>query len=423
MGFFLVAGRHRLEAVRKLKHEYIECRVLDGLSADQARLAEIDENLLRADLTPSERATHHAERKKLYLKLHPETEKGKAGGRPPKTSDKMAEVSTKGYARATAKKSGKASRTVARDVARAEAIDPKALADLNGTCLDKGDQLDALAKMPKPEQRKLAKRAKAGEKVSAKTKVKQLRRADREKELAKKIIELPDVKAGVISADPAWPTEFWSEEGMDRAAENHYPCSSLEEIQELPVLSIAADDCVLFLWATVPLEDEAHKVMKAWGFDYCSQFIWVKPSIGTGRWNRNQHEILLVGTKGSPPAPADGTQFSSVIEAPRGKHSEKPDKAFEIMEAYFPNVPKIELNCRGKPRPGWSAWGNEAETEAETAKPAPKKKRSHSKKKPPAEVTQEPAAQDSTPALPEPMFEEVDDTASRDTIPADEAAE
>jgi ParB family chromosome partitioning protein len=71
-GFLLVAGWHRFEAKRKLKHEAIECRVLDGLSADQARVAEIDENLIRADLTPSERAVHHAD-KALYLKLHPET--------------------------------------------------------------------------------------------------------------------------------------------------------------------------------------------------------------------------------------------------------------------------------------------------------------------------------------------------------------
>jgi ParB family chromosome partitioning protein len=80
-GFLLVAGWHRLEAKRKLKHETIECRVLDGLSADQARVAEIDENLIRADLTPSERAVHHAERKALYLKLHPETKHGGAPGK------------------------------------------------------------------------------------------------------------------------------------------------------------------------------------------------------------------------------------------------------------------------------------------------------------------------------------------------------
>jgi hypothetical protein len=66
-------------AKHKLGHATIECRV-EEFTADEARLAEIDENLIRADLTPSERAVHHAERKKLYLKLHPETKRGAAGG-------------------------------------------------------------------------------------------------------------------------------------------------------------------------------------------------------------------------------------------------------------------------------------------------------------------------------------------------------
>jgi ParB family chromosome partitioning protein len=50
-----VFGRHRLEAKRALQHDTIECRVLDGLSADEALLAEIDENLIRADLSAAER--------------------------------------------------------------------------------------------------------------------------------------------------------------------------------------------------------------------------------------------------------------------------------------------------------------------------------------------------------------------------------
>jgi ParB-like chromosome segregation protein Spo0J len=49
--YFLIFGWHRLEAVRKLEHKTIEARVLDGVSADQALMAEIDENLVRADLT------------------------------------------------------------------------------------------------------------------------------------------------------------------------------------------------------------------------------------------------------------------------------------------------------------------------------------------------------------------------------------
>src|SRR5271169_7017566 len=81
----------------------------------------------------------------------------------------MSKVSTSGYAKAAAKKVGKTSRTVARDVSRGEKIAPQALADLAGTCLDNGTELDALAKLPEAEQRSLAEAAKRGEPVSAVT--------------------------------------------------------------------------------------------------------------------------------------------------------------------------------------------------------------------------------------------------------------
>jgi hypothetical protein len=124
-GFLLVAGWHRLEAKRKLKHETIECRVLDGLSADQARVAEIDENLIRADLTPSERAAHHAERKALYLRLHPETQQGgsregagrsKRDGKKVKPKGQNGPLKKDAYTKDAAKKAGKSSRTIKRGV-------------------------------------------------------------------------------------------------------------------------------------------------------------------------------------------------------------------------------------------------------------------------------------------------------------------
>ena len=77
------------------------------------------------------------------------------------------------------------------------------------------------------------------------------RRAAREAELARRILALPDKKYGVIVADPEWRFEPWSREtGMDRAADNHYPTSATEVIAGRDVASVAADDCILFLWAT-----------------------------------------------------------------------------------------------------------------------------------------------------------------------------
>jgi N6-adenosine-specific RNA methylase IME4 len=198
------------------------------------------------------------------------------------------------------------------------------------------------------------------------TTTKAKKRAQRERELASKQIALPSKRYGVILSDPEWRFEPYSREsGMDRAADNHYPTSSTKIIAARDVASIAADDCVLFLWSTVPMLLDALRVMEAWGFEYKSHAIWDKVHIGTGYWFRNRHELLLVGTKGAIPAPAMGEQFGSLLTIARKEHSAKPDQFLEMIEQYFPTLPKIELNRRGPARPGWDAWGFEAQEAAE----------------------------------------------------------
>ena len=108
---------------------------------------------------------------------------------------------------------------------------------------------------------------------------------------------------------------------------------------------------------------DALAVMAAWGFEYKSHFIWIKDKAGTGYWNRNMHELLLVGTKGHVPAPEMGTQWPSVIDSEVLRHSQKPSVFAEVIESHYPNLPKLEMNARGKGRPGWSVWGLEAEGE------------------------------------------------------------
>ena len=200
------------------------------------------------------------------------------------------------------------------------------------------------------------------------TAAKKERRVEREIALGQKIRALPAKKFGVIWADPEWRFEPYSREtGMDRAPDNHYPTSETDDICARDVGSIAADDCVLFLWATAPMLLDAIRVMEAWGFGYKTNVVWVKERMGdaggTGYWFLNDHEHLLVGTRGNAVAPAMGTQYRSVITARVGEHSEKPEIFLEMVEDYFPNLPKIELNRRGAARPGWDAWGLEATVE------------------------------------------------------------
>jgi N6-adenosine-specific RNA methylase IME4 len=74
-----------------------------------------------------------------------------------------------------------------------------------------------------------------------------------------------------------------------------------------------------------------------------------------------QQARTFIDWKSRPnPRARPGTQWSSVIEAPVRAHSEKPERFFEMIEAYFPNLPKIELYRRGLAREGWDAWGLEA---------------------------------------------------------------
>jgi N6-adenosine-specific RNA methylase IME4 len=239
-----------------------------------------------------------------------------------------------------------------------------------GVGKDKRSRLGKLVDIPQGDLKQIAAKLREDGKDATPTAVvreitqgdKKERRSKREAVLAEKITALPDKRFGVIVADPEWRFEPWSREtGMDRAADNHYPTTLTELIAARDVASIAAEDCVLFLWATVPMLPHALLVMSAWGFDYRSNFTWWKDRIGTGYWNRNRHEHLLVGVRGDVPAPAPGTQWPSAFEAPVGEHSAKPAAFLQMIEEYFPSLPKIELNRRGASRPGWEAWGQEAE--------------------------------------------------------------
>jgi len=185
----------------------------------------------------------------------------------------------------------------------------------------------------------------------------QARRAERERELGRKQLAMPEKRYGVIYADPPWRFQPYSEvTGMSRAAANHYPVMDLAAIKALRVP--AAIDCVLFLWATMPMLPQACSVLGEWGFQYKSGFVWIKDRIGTGYWARNRHELLLIGTRGNVPAPAQGTQYDSVIEAAVGKHSAKPVVARKMIEVMYPTLPRIELFARERVE-GWDAWGDE----------------------------------------------------------------
>ena len=134
---------------------------------------------------------------------------------------------------------------------------------------------------------------------------------------------------------------------------------ALDEICALPVSEIAHGDCVLFMWTTSPKLEESMRVIAAWGFTYKTCAVWDKQKIGMGYYFRQRHELLLVATKGAPPAPLPSTRPDSVFSFPRGEHSAKPQEVAALIEAMYPDFEKIEMFCRA-PRAGWAVWGNQS---------------------------------------------------------------
>jgi N6-adenosine-specific RNA methylase IME4 len=305
----------------------------------------IDQNLHRRDLNESQRAMLAVGVANLNI------------GRPPDTASQDA-------VKTSQKDAGKRLGVSRASVQRAAVVcdDERTIPEL-AERVKRGDLTVKLVEkvarsIPREEQGKFVNADEAELRGAAK----KYHRDTRAREMAEKTVaanqqrEKSDQLFNVIYADPNWKFQTRSENGMDRAADNHYECTNVAEIKAMKVP--AAEDAVLFLWSTAPFLPEALDVMKAWGFTYRSNQIWAKPRAGTGYWFRSQHEQLLVGTKGEIPAPAPGTQYSSLIEAPLGKHSVKPEAFIEMIENMFQSLPSVELFAR-RTRLGWTSIGNE----------------------------------------------------------------
>ena len=177
------------------------------------------------------------------------------------------------------------------------------------------------------------------------------------RERAGLVPESPPLPRGiydVLLADPPWQYDF--AETDNRQIENHYPTMTADAIGALDVP--AAENSVLFMWATAPKLREAFRVLDAWRFEYVTNAVWVKSQMGMGYWFRGRHELLLVGRRGSFSPPPPDARAPSVFEASRGRHSEKPESVHVAIERMFPNASRLELFAREK-RDGWETWGND----------------------------------------------------------------
>lgn len=174
-------------------------------------------------------------------------------------------------------------------------------------------------------------------------------------------------KFKTILADPPW--RFQNSTG--KVAPEHkrlsrYPTLTLQEILDIPVNTIADDQCHLYLWVPNALLAEGLETMKKWGFTYKTNIIWYKirkdggpDGRGVGFYFRNVTEMVLFGIKGKIRTLKPGRTQVNIISTRKREHSRKPDKLYEIIESCSPG-PYLELFARGK-REAWIVWGNQTD--------------------------------------------------------------
>ncbi|NLG38217.1 MAG: S-adenosylmethionine-binding protein [Clostridiales bacterium] len=173
-----------------------------------------------------------------------------------------------------------------------------------------------------------------------------------------------------ILADPPW--QFQNRTGKmapEHKRLNRYTTMKLDEIQALPVSSIADETCHLYLWVPNALLPEGLSVMKAWGFEYKTNIVWEKvrkdgqpDGRGVGFYFRNVTELLLFGIRGTNARTlAPARSQVNLIRTQKREHSRKPDEIFDIIQNCSEG-PYLELFARGT-RSGWVLWGNQANEE------------------------------------------------------------
>lgn len=174
---------------------------------------------------------------------------------------------------------------------------------------------------------------------------------------------LPKGKYNAIYIDPPWAYNDRIND-HSRGAINHYPTLTIEQLRAFPMDRFTHQDTFLFMWTTKDFYCEARKLLVFWGFEFKTDFIWVKINqdgnitMGMGHYNRLAHEYLLFGImKGSNEKPLNAVNERSVILAPRGKHSEKPSEFRALIERNA-KPPYLEIFAREKVD-GWTCWGNE----------------------------------------------------------------
>lgn len=175
----------------------------------------------------------------------------------------------------------------------------------------------------------------------------------------------------LIYADPPWQFKDANTGGKHNSgAANKYRTTSIEELKQLDVESLAADNCLLVMWWVGSMPQEAIDLVNAWGFTIKNMngFVWRKITkgrkryFGMGHYTRAGSESAIIAVKGKPKIlnhSIRAVQTKTILE-----HSVKPDLFRELAVELAGDVKRLEMFARSSTG-GWDLFGDEAPTSIE----------------------------------------------------------
>lgn len=163
-------------------------------------------------------------------------------------------------------------------------------------------------------------------------------------------------KYGVIVIDPPWDMKKIERSAAIDQVDFEYPTMNESQLSALDLPF--SDHCHVFLWATQKHLPMALRLFDAWNVKYVLTMVWHKPGgfqpFGLPQYNC---EFVLYGRVGAPVF-VDTKAFNVCFDAPRGKHSEKPQEFYDLISRVTDGK-RIDVFNRRKIA-GFDTWGNES---------------------------------------------------------------
>tara|TARA_Y100001938_G_C8017724_1_gene393516 strand:- start:183 stop:863 length:681 start_codon:yes stop_codon:yes gene_type:complete len=168
----------------------------------------------------------------------------------------------------------------------------------------------------------------------------------------------------VILSDPPWCYDgrtFLNKVAHETgAASDHYPTMTPEELKEMSIQHLCAENCIHYMWTTGPQLDISIQVLQAWGFKFKTvAFVWDKQVTNPGYYTMSSVEYCIVGTKGAIPKPRGSRNERQFLSRRRTRHSAKPKEFIERISRMHPEQTKLEIFSR-KAHTDWFCWGHDA---------------------------------------------------------------